>query len=68
MEKLIQELKANGQDGAIMFKLNDERRVSEISPLVQSNNLDDMCSQLMDIRDALQSLINAIVDKTLPKN
>lgn len=67
MQQLIKEVKKTGNDGAVMYRLEDGK-VTHISPLVQAETVQELYNQLSDVRDAIADFLNELVDRGLPKN
>lgn len=68
MEELIKAIQDSGNDGAILFKLNDKNEITHISPILRVDNITDMVKQLEMVRNAVEHFMHEIVDKQLPKN
>lgn len=68
MEQLIKEIEKQGSDGAILYKLKADGRVSTISPCVKATNIDEMYNQLSNVRDAIQQFLQELIDKKIKQN
>lgn len=67
LEKLVEAVKATGNDGAVMYKLNDGK-VTHISPLVQVQSVQELYDQLSSVETAIHSFLNDLINKGLCKN
>lgn len=68
MQELIKEVQKLGNNGAVMYKTDQNGKVTHISPLVQCKSVAELYDTLRSVENAIHLFLQDLVDKGLAKN